>query len=201
MPITFPEFEKGHFFWITACGDMPSLAEDIQKWMKEQAEKAAPFNTARGNGLVEIMIGGRSGKHFHVDVFSPEMRLNKAAKAKSTVEDIQKSVERLIGKEINANFRGGFQAKLTELPESGIIRTLFIQTKIGNVALKVDGARISIEGAPVRTISWHTAPKELIQITIETELVKTTISADYLTIGAGVLQKAFDVFILGKSER
>ena len=65
----------------------------------------------------------------------------------------------------------------------------------------MDGARISIEGAPVRTISWHTAPKELIQITIETELVKTTISADYLTIGAGVLQKAFDVFILGKSER
>lgn len=169
--------------------------------MKAEKDKTAPITTSRGTGYVTIMLGGRSGNHIHFDVLSPEMVSRKIkGEAKSTLDDIQNSVSRLWGKEVEVNLKGGFGANLEELPDSGIVRSLRFQTKMGNVAIKLDGARLSIEGAPVQKLSWWALPKENIQITLETELIKAVLSENYLTSAVDTLEQAFGVFVLPKAK-
>jgi len=203
MPITLPKFEESHLFWITACGEIPTADEDLAKWMKEEPDRSAPLATARGIGLVRLLVGwSPSGHHVHFDAFSPEVLSEKLGEPKSTPEEVQKSAERLFGKEINARVTGGFQAQIAELPDSGIVRSLFFRTKIGNIGIKLDGASLSIEGAPVQNISWSPSKSEGdIRITIAADSMKTLISENYLTAAVDLLQQAFDIFILGKAQK
>jgi hypothetical protein len=201
MQMNFPSFDNSHFFWITACGELPSADKGILKWMKEEKDKTSRIKTSRGTGFTRFILGGREGNHVHFDVVSPEIATKKLKEeSKSTLGDIQKSMGRLWGKEIEANLKGGFQANLRELPESGIIRSLLFNTKMGNVAIKLAGATLSIEGAPVQRISWGAASKGNIHITLEAELIKTALSENYLIEAADVLQRAFDIFVLGKAK-
>jgi len=200
MEIKFPSFDNSHFFWITVCGEVPSADKALLRWIKGEKDKTARIKTSRGTGFTRFMLGGRSGNHVHFDVLSPEVASKKLKEeSKSTLGDIQNSMRRLWGKEIEANLKGGFQANLRELPESGIIRSLLFKTKMGNVAIKLGGATLSIEGAPVQEISWSVGPKGNIQIRLEAESITTTLSENYLTDSADTLQRAFDIFVLGKA--
>ncbi|MGA2863666.1 MAG: hypothetical protein ABSF95_04175 [Verrucomicrobiota bacterium] len=200
MPIEFPDLANTHLAWITACGKVLLADRELVKWMKGEKDKIAPLTTSRGVACVRLMLGGRSGNHVHFDVLSPEMVSEKLkGESKSTLDDIQKSVSPLVGREVDVNLRGGFETKLQELPDSGIVRSLRFQTKIGNVAIKLDGAMLSIEGAPVQNISWHAGRKDNIRITVEAESLKTTLSENYLISLVDTLQQAFAVFVLGKA--
>jgi hypothetical protein len=201
MPITIPDFANAHLFWLTACGEVPSADQELVNWMKQEEDKIAPFASPRGTAYVALILGGGSGKHIHLDVISPEMVTKKFEETtKSTPEDIQNSVSRLAGMEVQTNLKAGFQAKLEELAESGIVRSLRFQTKMGNVAIELDGAVLSIEGAPIQRISWQVGSKDNIQITLEAELIKTTLSEHYLTSLVDTAERAFNVFVLGKAQ-
>ena len=154
-------------------------------------------------GVVELMISsGQIGNHVHFDVYSPQMASKKLSAAKSSVEDVQKSIERLSEKEIKGKITGGFQVPAAELPESGIIRSLQFKTKLANIGIRLNGASLSIEGAPIQNISWsQLEPNGDSYITITAEFAKTTISENYLTAASDKLQQAFDIFILGKAQK
>jgi hypothetical protein len=144
---------------------MSSDEEGLAAWMKKQKDQTAPFETARGTGCVRMMVGGGSGKHIHFDVFSPEATSRKMkAEAKGALAQIQETTNRLFAKEVDVNLMGGFKAKLEELPETGMIRSLVFQTKMGNVAIKLSGAKFSIEGAPVQEITWQSTTGDKVAI-------------------------------------
>lgn len=145
-------------------------------------------------------MGEYTGKHFQVDVTKQSHFPKKAIPASSlTVDQVQKKFEHLIGKEVLVDLRGRFEIEIGELPENGIIKSLLFQTQLGDVAIKLKGARLSIKGAPVNEITWQMLTDgKTIGVVIETDNLKTTVTESYLTNALATLENALKVFVLGK---
>ena len=154
----------------------------------------------RENLCSRFFLGDYTGKHFHVDVTKQSSFPKKAiACIRLTVDQIQKKFEPLIGKEVKVDLRGMFEIEIGELPDSGIIKSLNFQTQLGDVAIKMKGAKFSIKGAPVNEITWLTLVEgKKIGVVIEAENFKTTITESYLTSALTTLGNALKVFVLGR---
>ena len=201
MPINLPDFKNPHFFWLTMCGEIPRAEEELVRWLKVAPDQKAPFETSRGIANMRIMLGGGSGKHVHVDVFAPELVSPRLKPEKeSTLSDLLNNLDRVLGKEIEVLLRGGFRTTFTELPDTGLIRSLMFKTKMGNVAIKLDGASFAIEGAPVQALTWDASLEDKISTTLESDEYKVSISDDYLTNAVNILEQGFNVFVLGKGQ-
>jgi hypothetical protein len=209
MPMMFPDFKNAHCFWMTVCGTVPKAGPELAKWMKGDNRKIATFKTERGEAHIRLIIGGdgESGNHVHFDVYCPEI-VSKKAKGSSNspsspqvaLPEIEESISRLFGQEIVASLKAGYKARIAELPETGIIRSFFFETKMGSVALKLEGARFSIEGAPIQNIFWGILPDGDIAVTLEADSIETIITEDYLTNANDTAEQAFNVFVLGKAQ-
>jgi|GEM_PF-1941485 len=202
MPIAFPDFKNEHLFWITLCGEVPTASRALKKQMNEEKEWLASFETIRGNGYIRLRSGGTSKRHVHIDIFSEQLIAGAGKKRKAIKSvgqsGIQEALSRFLGKEIVLGLRAGFKAKLSELPEAGIIRSFLFTTKMSDVSLKLEGAKFSIAGAPVQSITWNVQRDNEIGITVEAESLKQTISDEYLINSVSLAEKAFNVFVLGK---
>jgi hypothetical protein len=199
MPITLPDFKNSHCTWITACAELPTVSKELSKWMRNEKPMIAPYKIGGGKGYCRVTFGGGTGKHLHIDLarasaFPNEMK----KKAKNTIGQIQKRVERFMGKEAEVGLTAGFEVSLDELPEGGMIRSLSFETKMGNVSVKMSGAKFIIQGAPIQEILWHARPDKTIVIKLDAESVKVRVSENYLPEFLSILETSFNVFILGK---
>jgi len=205
MPITFPDFKNPHYSWIRVCGEALKAAPDIARLAKGGKRKTAILATERGNAQVVLILGGTSENHVHFDIYSPELvskRLNDSPKSKpdhlSELSEIDDIIGQLYGREIVLDMGAVYHAKITELPETGIIRSLFFDTKMGSVAVKLEGAMFSIQGAPIQKIQWSVRSGGDIAVTLGAQSVKTLISEDYLINAYHLAEQAFYIFVLGK---
>jgi hypothetical protein len=202
MPIELPDFKDAHFGWMTVCGEVSPLEKQLKKWMEGEKDKVSSFKTERGLAHVRLMLGGGTGRHFHIDVFGPNMSFKNAPKKSSLAPmvEIQESASKLFGKTVDANVEAGFRGKFDELPDSGIIRYMFFQKKVGNVAIKSNGAKLLIEGAPIQELTWFAPDDNTIHVTLEAKVLKKSISDDYLTSAIAMMEQAFNIFVLGKAQ-
>jgi hypothetical protein len=200
MPITLPDLKNTHCVSLTACGEMETTDRALIKWLKKDKRSVADLTKSGAKTYIRVSLGDYTGKHFHVDVTKQSHFPKKAIPASSiTIDEIQKKFERLIGKEVVVDLKGRFEIKISELPEGGIIKSLLFQTQLGDVGIKLKGARLSIKGAPVNEITWQTLTDgKTIGVIIETENLKTTVTESYLTSALDMLEKALKVFVLGK---
>lgn len=97
------------------------------------------------------------------------------------------------------DLRGSFEIKITDLPESGIIKSLFFQTQLGDFGIKMKAEKLSIKGAPINEITWQVLDDaKTIVVVIEADRIKMIITEDYLTSALTRLESALKVFVLGK---
>lgn len=200
MPIKLPDLNATNCDCIIACGEIKTSDRELVSWMKKGGGSIADLDKD-GNTYITVGLGESSGKHFHVDiskeVFSPKKKAQRVRRTE--IGKIQQKFDRLIGKEVLVDLRGYFPVKTKDLPETGIIKSLFFRTQIGDVALKIKGSRLAIEGAPVTEITWQSIDDgKIIGIVIEAENVKTKVDEDYLTNALAILENALKVFVLGK---
>lgn len=200
MPITLPDLKNTHCVSLTACGEIKTTDRVLIKWLKKEKRGVADLKKSGAKTYVRVSLGDYTGKHFHVDVTKQSSFPKKAIPAsRLTVDQIQKKFEPLIGKEVKVDLRGMFEIEIGELPDSGIIKSLNFQTQLGDVAIKMKGAKFSIKGAPVNEITWLTLVEgKKIGVVIEAENFKTTITESYLTSALTTLGNALKVFVLGR---
>jgi hypothetical protein len=199
-----PDFKNAHFCWMTVFGEVVSASKELTEWMKAEQPRVSEFKTQKGNGHIRlILVGGSdSENHVHIDIFAAGIA------PKDIVDDsqvaqlnaIQESLERLVGKTIDTNIEAGFKATFNELPESGIIRSMFFKTQMGDVAIKSNGAKLLIEGAPVQQLTWYAPDANHIHVSVEAESIKKDMSDDYLTSASIAMEQAFNVFVMGKAQ-
>jgi hypothetical protein len=201
MPITLPDLKNTHCVSLTACGEIITTDKTLLKWLKSEAKSlVADLDNCDGQLYATAGLGEHTGKHFHLDVtnksYDPKKPLSHTRNVK--LGQFQKTIEKLIGKEVLVDLRGLFEIKTDELPEGGIIRSLFFETK-GDVAIKLKGAKLSIKGAPVNEMTWQLAPSgKAIRVFLEAENLKIIVSENYLTDALVRLENALKVFVLGK---
>jgi hypothetical protein len=200
MPIVFPDFKNAHLFWLTVCGEFSLKEQELLKWMKGQKAQFCTYATERGICHVRLAFEEESGNYVHFDLFAPHPDFKKIADNAKAIHTkrLQESTSRFLGKPFDSTAQAGFKVKLDELPETGIIRSMLFQTKMGNVAIKLNGANFLIRGAPIQTISWREPEGDDIFVTLASDSIKTTFSDDYLTSASKTMEQAFNVFVLGK---
>lgn len=201
MPITLPDLKNSHCVMLTACGEIKTADRELIKWLKKEKATISDLSKSGDKVYVRVSLGEEwTGKHFHVDVTKTDFYKKKlTTTAGLTVEQIQKKFDKLIGKEVIVDLTGRFEVEINKLPDSGIIKSLFFETKLGDVAIKMKGSRLSITGAPVNEITWQLLRDgKTIGVTIETANLKTTVTENYLTSALSTLENALKVFVLGK---
>jgi hypothetical protein len=207
MPIALPDFKNPHFFWMTLCAEAPNAGPDLVKWMRGEKDTIAIYKVDRGDAYLRLMLGGgKNGRHVHLDVFSPELSTKKNKTSPESQSDqlvelteMDKSISRLLGEEIEVHLRAGYKAQIEELPETGIIRAFSFDTTVGNVSLKLDGAMFAIKGAPIQGITWNVLHDGDIAVTLEADGLKIILAEDYLLTANKIAEEAFNIFVLGKA--
>lgn len=200
MPITLPDFKNTHCVSLVACGEIKTTDRALIKWLKKGKRAVADLNKSGAKTYIRVSLGEYTGKHFHVDVTKQSHFPKKYIPAsRLPIGQIQKKLEQLIGKEVEVDLRGMFELEINDLPESGLIKSLFFQTQLGDVAIKMKGSKLSIRGAPINEITWQILPDgKKIGVIIETENLKTTVTDNYLISALTTLKNALNVFVLGK---
>jgi hypothetical protein len=198
MPIMLPDIKNSRCVRLVACGEIKSADRSLIKWLKKEKGGAGDLNK---EAIITVGLGGHTGKHFHLDITDRKFVDKKTIAAATTpVEKIQSKISSLIGKDIEVDLIGMFEVEINALPENGIIKSLLFKTQLGPVEIKLEGAQLSIKGAPATEINWLALRDgKNIGVTIEAENFKTSIGEDYLSNALKTLENALNVFILGKT--
>jgi hypothetical protein len=202
MPIVLPDFKNAHFGWMTIWGEVMDVGKELSKWMKAEKPRVSTLKSPKGNRQIRLMLVGGSKNHVHIEIFAAGIAPKEPVDnfEVTPLNVIQESIGRLSGKTIDTDIAAGFRASFNELPDPGLIRSMFFKTEIGKVAIKSNGAKLLIEGAPVRELTWYAPDEKHIHITLEAESTKKIMSDDFLINASISMEQAFNVFVLGKAQ-
>lgn len=169
------------------------------KLKKIKVAQIAQFKAIGEKWLLRLMCGSQA--HLHLDLvresFFPK---KKVPRVNSTIEAIQEILVEFSGKEVKQMVRGIFVVNRSAVPEKGMIRSLAFETRIGDVGVKLHGARLGISGAPIDSVSWDEENGDEISIRLQSPIVPTAISEDYLVKALALLEESFNIFVLGKAQ-
>lgn len=196
-----PDFKNAHFCWMTVSGVVASASNELTEWMKAEQPQIAPFKIKENNGHIRLMLVGGAQNHLRIDFFDGAMP-KQIAEGFSVTElgAIQESFGKLLGQTIDIKVEAGFVVMFNELPNPGLIRSMFFETNLGKVAIKSNGARLLIKGAPVHELTWYAPDEKHIHITLGAESTNKVMSDDYLTTASISMEQAFNVFVMGKAQ-
>ena len=198
--MVIPSLNDTHCLSFSACGRIVESDKSLIRRLKKEGRITTKLSK-KENASARLSLGDGDGRHFHLDVSRPTFFNNKVLPASTvSLKKFLDKIDQYMGNEVSVCFMGLFEVRIGELPDKGIIKSLFFQTQMGEVAIKVNAAKLVIQGAPICEISWQILKDgERIRLLIEAEDCKTTISEKYLSVGLQTLEQAFQVFILGRS--
>lgn len=199
MPVKLPKFESPYGQMMTVCGELQveDLGEVGESGLDE--DKVAAYRAAAGMALVRGRIGGKSGKHLHVDCALrsafPKNEVPKPTHKKAEIVRIIKGVE---GLEMEAGISGGFKILRNELPERGLIQALGAEQKTVDISIKVRACTLALTGVPIKSIEWVDAGDTKGSIFVNLEAERTiVVGENYLSEMWGWLEEQFSLFVLG----
>jgi hypothetical protein len=105
---------------------------------------------------LRLLRPGKGSRHLHIDCalrkFFPTGAEPKVTHKKS---QIMRSVETVLGKRMDVGVIGTFMFPIADLPETGLIRSLYTERESAGIRIKVTAAKFSISGGPVSSIGWQ----------------------------------------------
>jgi hypothetical protein len=200
MPIRFPDFKDTRCMAVTACGSLDTDEKEILDVI-ERLEKdvlIAPYRSGTINAYIRVLLGGSSPKHVHIDVYRKEVFGNSLPEPTHKRKDIEKLLDGFLGQKISTYAFGRFFLPREELPEGGLIRTTFFETRQGDLGITMTRADFAIRGAPIRGLAWQLVDRGArVRIDVDV-MVETTISRDYLIEQFQLIDSGFRLFVMGE---
>ena len=201
MPIILPDIESANMHFIK---DLPVIFQDRKPKAGRRAEVGkgfvAPYKNANGSGYVRLILGGHANNHVHIDIATKEFfRDEQKPQSTGSIKRFFEILDRFMGHEVDVGLIGIFEIDPVDLPPNGIIRSMIVEQKTGDVGIKMSGARLSVTGAPIRQISWSERPNKKFYVTLTAQIAKVKLSDDYLVEALKKLQKALNVFVYGRT--
>jgi len=160
----------------------------------------ATYQGADEKACIRILPGGEKHNNLHVDCalykFFPKDRV---PKTNTTKDKLMAILEQAIGLTLDVEICGGFLVPLTDLPEQGLIRSLFAEHKTADLSVRLTSGEFRIEGAPVRRMFWTFKDDDKnVSIGIEANR-KEKVDDQYLVRSLEWIEKQFTLFVLGKN--
>jgi hypothetical protein len=184
------------------CGRLKSVKKEIAT-TEDDHQKVARYRASSGMAYLRAFLGGKSGRHLHVDCtlqkylppkFKPEVIHKK--------DEVLKSITSVLDKKIDTSVVAYFEVPIEDIPNTGFIGLLSSRRGFGNTDFKVTECGIDFTGLPVKNIKWKVkkvGKTTLVNIRMEGEK-STTVSRDYLIKTWKWINELFMMFILGKEK-
>jgi hypothetical protein len=203
MPIELPRFEDGRGLMLCLCGEL----ETTDSIPKAQAAQVFKYSTPQGNVFLRAEIRGKLKRSLYINcaraAWFGEGPLPKiTAKQK---EDVTRIIGSADGLKLQATVCASFSVPLEELPESGLIRSLLMESKGANtpISIKMTGASFAFTGAPVNLLKWRTVSTKEKTTTAHIDLRgkrELLVSDTCLTEVWRWIYDTFALWVLGRGE-
>lgn len=201
MSTMLPRLSEVSCKCLTVCGLVEAGARDSVAGLAKDMELSARFRATAGTVFMRLILGGRAGRHLHIDCALKEyFRKGRAPKVTHRGRELLGVLEKVSGWKIDVGIRGLFTIKLAQLPENGMIRRLHAaEARSGGMSMKLTAGRFSITGAPVTSIRWSV---DRAGSDVEIDIVADrpmTVQEDYLQDCLDWINTQVGLFVLGRS--
>jgi hypothetical protein len=108
------------------------------------------------------------GSALHIDVAKPEHFRGHVPTPNTTFTKIQSALRPLIGQQVDAQILATYRIPTAELPPSGLIRLMSVESKWGDFTMRLTGGTLELTGAPLSSLKWYQRKRgEVTIITID----------------------------------
>ncbi|MGQ0637430.1 MAG: hypothetical protein ACT4QC_22720 [Planctomycetaceae bacterium] len=196
MPIKLPAIQRSACTFFTACGEIETSDRRIVEFVKRQKPGWRYFQFRSVS--VRLGVGQDSTDkklHCHVDVVDSKWHSGDKPGRNSRPSELHEIFHRLRGAEIQLDLRAWFDTPTIALPP--IIQNMRgSEVTQGGVSVKVTGGRLSITGAPVKSIQWSMDEAgDNVTLLIESGL-HARVTDSYLVDAFESMKLAFDAFVV-----
>jgi hypothetical protein len=199
MSIKLPDFRNSRCQMLTACGEITGAKEPRVADLLKKKALIAVYKAAGDKAFVRVLGGRTSANHLHIDVAKAGIFRGKDPKATHKKSDLDRILKQVIGNTIDVGVEGEFLMPLGVLPADGVVRSLSVEKKSGNVALRMTAGTLSVEGAPVQSVEWEIRDGgKNVQISLLAERKSVVIDDNYLVDLLKWIESMLAVFVLGK---
>lgn len=195
MKFHFPSFADTECVLLCVCGQLATDEREIIEWLRSQKSLEARYQRLGRTGYVLVMCGGKHGNHLHIDVASRDYFVGRLPSAIDKIGQVREALDRVAGYDINLRARGTYFISPDKLPP--FIQTAISEaTSVQDVSIRTTGGILSVTGAPINTIRWW-LQKDGANVRVDLEArMKATLDREYLENCLGVLDSAFEAFVL-----
>ncbi len=195
MPMILPKFENTHCRTMTVCGLLATEDKELLARLAKPVDLCARYRASGSTRYIHVGLGGRRGKHLHVDVAVRENFGSSPPSAKDKIAEVRDALERLEDQKIDAGISGVFHLPLGDLPDF-IQATLQVEAQVGEISLKTIGGRFAIRGAPINTIFWWMST-DASHVCVELRARrKTQVQDSYLHDSLDLLEQGYKALLL-----
>jgi hypothetical protein len=153
----------------------------------------------QGTKKLFVRVALHEGAHLHVDVAkSSFFETGSLPKPTHSWGTMQKVWERFLNQKIKLRGVGVYSLPFTNLPESGLIRSMSIESRSGDMGIKLTAGTISLSGAPVQRLKWSLIKSKANKVEVELESRKERVLSElYLLETLETIDNAFGLFVMG----
>ncbi len=193
MPLIVPKVRITECRELGICAELKSDDKALLKWIEDQPVMMSRHKLADKQGYLALILGGKDNRHAHVEL-TAESNFRRAPEPKFKTAEIIKAFDRLLGQEVDATLWGIYFIKKQKTP--AIISSTFVQASDNGVTLKLSGATISVQGAPISKIEWRLTDDNdtvRIRLSVSKEL---KITESYIVDAQQLIESAFEAIVV-----
>lgn len=182
---------------LRLCGSILTKKPDLVKLLKKQREEVIKFRRKKNTYYFRLLTGGAKRNHFHLETAHRNRFGKNFPTATGSRKTIKQIFEAVRGQKINVSVVAAFTEKFADLPERGMIRLVSVDTRTGDVGIRLKGGIFGLKGSPVSSLSWSLRPDETVLIyifAIRHEVIDET----YMIRAQKWIQGLYELFVLGK---
>ena len=201
MSIELPDFKDTQCVWVRACGQVESEGPSLVEILKKENTFIASYEAHGKKAFLRVCTGGPTKQHLHVDcTLSSCFQEGSLPKENKELSEVIAFISSFLGISASIGVTGVFDVPLEDLPEQGLIRSLSMEKRTGDISIKLTGAQFTIKGAPIENVEWE-IPNDKDQVRIAIYGHRSdTIDEEYLMRVFNWIESQYQLFIKGKTE-
>lgn len=194
MALEIPDFARTPCHDLTVCAHILDVDVALRRKLQRFEDEDLVVHVRNKHCFALIETGGRTGNHFHVDLFE-EGAFDEPPEPTGSVKDFGNRFKIIEGHQVEAVSDATFVVAKEGLPP--IVQQMMLAGQGGDVGMKVTGGRLSVDQANVSRITWWlNANESRASVRFESRGIKTA-DEMYLVNEFAALCAAFDAFIVG----
>lgn len=135
-----PRLDEARCESLTACGRIKTASKEFVDHLRKAETMASRCRVGSKPAFLRVLVGRESTRHLHIDCaldsyfprqYKPEVN--------HTMAEIMSLLNGAIGATVDVGVVGYFVVSLDEVPERGLVRSLYTEQKSGGLTVEIHG--------------------------------------------------------------